>query len=87
MSTFSETQIYMYSCQPYSKKQKQLRMEGVKALKMESLDHLNSTINDNLTDLVEMIRAQNNKPFNPRILIKKTLINVMLSMVCKREQL
>ena len=54
---------------------------------MESLDHLNSTISDNLSDLVQMINDQNGQPFNPKILIKKTLINVILSMVISQESI
>ncbi|XP_067928294.1 steroid 17-alpha-hydroxylase/17,20 lyase-like [Watersipora subatra] len=67
--------------QGYSEKQKHLRTEGIKALRMESLDHLSSTINENLADLTKMIRAQNGQAFNPKVLIKKCLVNVILSMI------
>lgn len=67
--------------QPFSEKQRQLRLEGIKVLKMESLEHLTGAVNDNLSDLVQMIAAQEGKAFNPKLLIKRTLINVILTMV------
>ena len=48
---------------------------------MESLNHLDNIVNDNLADLVQAIKAHNGQTFNPKILVKKFLINVIISMV------
>ena len=68
--------------QQTSEKQKSLRQQGIRALKLESLEHLSNVINNNLDDLVRMISAYQGQAFNPKVTIKKCLINVILSMVC-----
>ena len=68
--------------QQTSEKQKSLRQQGIRALKLESLEHLSNVINNNLDDLVRMISAHQGQAFNPKATIKKCLINVILSMVC-----
>ena len=68
--------------QQTSEKQKSLRQQGIRALKLESLEHLSNVINNNLDDLVRMISAHQGQAFNPKVTIKKCLINVILSMVC-----
>ena len=67
--------------QQTSEKQKSLRQQGIRALKLESLEHLSHVINNNLDDLVRMIKAHQGQAFNPKVTIKKCLINVILSMV------
>lgn len=48
---------------------------------MHGLTHLDNLINENLTDLVQLFKAQEGKAFDPRVLVKKFLFNIILSMV------
>lgn len=73
--------VPVYFFQNFSAKQTELRSQAVKVLSLNGLNHLDTLINENLADLVELLKAQQGMAFDPKDIIKKFLINVILAMV------